>query len=67
LGDGLGGKGLALFTGAVHDVQAAMEIGVSRVRDRQTWIQQTVIPILHEDVARKVAESTRFRAKEREV
>ena len=60
LGDGMGGKGIVLFTGRVHDVEAAVEISVSRIRDRRTWVQQTVIPILHEDMARHVAETTRF-------
>jgi microcompartment protein CcmL/EutN len=59
-GDGLGGKGIVLFTGKVHDVEAAVDIGVSRIRNRQTWVQQTVIPILHEDMAGHIAETTRF-------
>jgi len=61
LGDGLGGKGIAYFTGKVHDVQAAIEIGVARIRDRQIWIRETVIPSLHEDMVGKVGDSTRFR------
>ncbi|MCK4548066.1 MAG: BMC domain-containing protein [Candidatus Eisenbacteria sp.] len=61
LGDGLGGKGMALFTGKIHDVEAAVEIGVARIRDRRIWIQQTVIPVLHEDMIRKIGDSTRFR------
>jgi len=61
LGDGLGGKGLAHFTGKVHDVEAAVEIGVARIRDRQIWIREIVIPSLHEDMARKIGDSTRFR------
>jgi microcompartment protein CcmL/EutN len=60
LGDGLGGKGIVFFTGKVHDVEAAVEIGVARIRDRRTWVEQTVIPILHEDMVRHVAETTRF-------
>ena len=60
LGDGMGGKGLVFFTGKVHDVEAAVDIAVKRIRNRQTWVQHTVIPILHEDMARQVAESTRF-------
>jgi microcompartment protein CcmL/EutN len=61
LGDGMGGKGIVLFTGKVHDVEAAVEIGVGRIRDRQTWVQQTVIPSLHEDMVQKIKDTTRFR------
>jgi microcompartment protein CcmL/EutN len=60
LGDGLGGKGIAFFTGKVHDVEAAVDIGVARIRDRQIWISQTVVPILHGDVVQKIGKSSRF-------
>ncbi len=54
LGDGMGGKGIVFFTGKVHDVEAAVEISVRRIRDRRTWVEQTIIPILHEDMASRV-------------
>ncbi len=34
LGDGLGGKGLALFTGLVADVEAAVEMGTAVAQDQ---------------------------------
>lgn len=61
LGDGLGGKGIVWFTGAVADVQAAVNIGSSAIADRTTRLWTTVIPALHEDLIRGVGESTRFR------
>lgn len=63
LADGMGGKGLAVFTGRVEDVEAAVEIGVARIRDRQTWVRETVIPALHGDMVKKVEDSTRFRGR----
>ena len=60
LGDGLGGKGIVWFTGAIADVQAAVEIGCRAVGDRTTRLCTTVIPALHEDMIQQVGESTRF-------
>ncbi|HUU85605.1 MAG TPA: BMC domain-containing protein [Phycisphaerae bacterium] len=61
LGDGLAGKGLVHFTGAVADVQAAIEIGTAAIADRRGGLWTTVIPALHEEMARETGESTRFR------
>jgi microcompartment protein CcmL/EutN len=61
LGDGLGGKGIVWFTGAVADVQAAVSIGSAAIADRSTRLRTTVIPALHEDLIRGLGESTRFR------
>lgn len=61
LGDGLAGKGLVLLTGAVADVEAAVEIGTGAIADRRGRLWTTVIPALHEEMVRETAESTRFR------
>lgn len=61
LADGLGGKGLTYFTGTVADVEAAIEIGGRAIGDRQTGLWTTVIPALHEEMIREVAQTTRFR------
>lgn len=60
LGDGLGGKGIVHFGGAVADVQAAVQTGTEAIEDRGVAMRQTVIPSLHEEVARSVDVSTRF-------
>jgi len=51
LADGLGGKGYALLRGEVHDVEAAMELGMERLDRRGTGdpadvIARVVIPRL---------------------
>jgi microcompartment protein CcmL/EutN len=66
LGDGLGGKGVVWVTGVVAEVQAAIAIGLGAIADRATPPRTTVIPALHEDMVRRVAESTRFRRRVRE-
>ncbi len=58
LADGLGGKGLALFTGLVADVEAAVEIG-SAVSQHQL-LRQVVIPQLHDEMWENVDRNGRF-------
>ena len=58
LADGLGGKGLALFTGLVADVEAAVDIG-SAVSGAQL-IRQVVIAQLHNEMWPNVYTNGRF-------
>lgn len=58
LADGLGGKGLVLFTGTISDVEAAVEIGTGYVSDQ--IVRQAVIAQLHEEMADNVAMPGRF-------
>lgn len=58
LADGLGGKGLVLFTGLVADVEVAVEIG--RGRAAHHLIHATIIPQLHEEMQANLARSGRF-------
>ncbi|MBK9052179.1 MAG: BMC domain-containing protein [Chloroflexi bacterium] len=58
LADGLGGKGLVLFTGLVADVEAAVEIGCGRVSDH--LIRSVIIAQLHEEMQVNLRLSGRF-------
>lgn len=58
LGDGLGGKGLALFGGLVSDVEAAVAIGGDLVSD--LVIRRAVIAQLHGEMWLNVNASGRF-------
>ncbi len=58
LGDGLGGKGLALFGGSVSDVEAAVAIGGDVVSDQV--IRRAVIARLHGEMWDNVNGSGRF-------
>lgn len=58
LADGLGGKGVVLFTGLVADVEVAVEIGCGRVSDH--LLHTVVIPQLHEEMQTNLARSGRF-------
>lgn len=62
LADGLGGKGIVLYSGLVADVEAAVEAGVAALRRRELLVRQVVIPQLHPDMWEALAEATRFSA-----
>ena len=63
LADGLGGKGIVLFSGLVADVEVAVEIGVGVLEQPGLLVQQVVIPQLHPEIWANVAEATRFRTR----
>lgn len=63
LADGLGGKGIVLFSGLVADVEAAIEIGVGVLERPELLVRQVVIPQLHSEMWDNVAEATRFRSR----
>ncbi len=58
LGDGLGGKGLALFAGLVSDVEAAVAIGGDLVADQV--VRRAVIARLHGEMWDNVNTGGRF-------
>ncbi len=61
LADGLGGKGIVLFSGLVTDVEAAVEIGIGALERPNLLVRQVVIPQLHEGIWSNLGEATRFR------
>jgi len=63
LADGLGGKGIVLFSGLVADVEAAVEIGVGVLEQPTLLVRQVVIPQLHQEVWENVSDDTHFRAR----
>jgi microcompartment protein CcmL/EutN len=60
LADGLGGKGIVLFSGLVHDVEAAIEIGTGVLETADLLVQQVVIPQLHKEMWDNISDSTYF-------
>lgn len=61
LADGLGGKGLVFFSGLVHDVEAAVRIGVEFISGTPALVHAVVIPQLHPDMAENILSDTRWR------
>jgi len=66
MADGLGGKGVVLFSGVVADVEAAVEIGLRGLERPDLLIRQVVIPQLHEAMWENISDTTRFGARVRE-
>ncbi|MCP4583635.1 MAG: BMC domain-containing protein [candidate division Zixibacteria bacterium] len=60
LADGLGGKSFSIFGGKVEDVQAAVEIGVNRIQDKDITVHTTVIPRIDEQMASEVNQASHF-------
>jgi microcompartment protein CcmL/EutN len=63
LADGLGGKGLAFFTGAITDVEAAVEISCKAVADSGNLLNAVIIPQLHAEMAANLLAATGFQAR----
>jgi microcompartment protein CcmL/EutN len=63
LADGLGGKGIVLFSGLVADVEAAVEIGIGVLESPELLVRQVVIPQLHPEMWENVSDATRFRSR----
>lgn len=58
LGDGLGGKGLALFGGLVADVEAAVDIALRQIGGQLH--RQVIISQLHDEMRQNVQAAVRF-------
>ncbi|HEX6220133.1 MAG TPA: BMC domain-containing protein [Acidimicrobiia bacterium] len=60
LADGLGGKGYVLFSGAVAEVEAAVEAAVTRTEPHRTLIRSDLIAQLHDEMAENLCAELRF-------
>jgi microcompartment protein CcmL/EutN len=60
LGNGLGGRGLAILTGELTDVEAAAEIAGQCLAGRNVTLCHSIVSNVHEQFAARLAESTRF-------
>ena len=63
LADGLGGKGIVLYSGVVADVEIAVALGVESLQGPDALIRQVVIPQLHEEMWDNLSHATRFSAR----
>jgi microcompartment protein CcmL/EutN len=63
LADGLGGKGVVLFTGTVTDVEAGVEVGCQALGDGAHLLNALVIPQLHPEMEDNILDNTRFRGR----
>ena len=60
LANGLGGRGVAILTGELSDVQAAAEIAGRCLAGRNVTLCHSIVSNVHEQVVSHLGESTRF-------
>lgn len=60
LADGLGGKGIVLYSGLVADVEIAVAEGVGSLESPDLLIRQVVIPQLHQEMWDNLSQASRF-------
>ena len=60
LADGLGGKSFTIFNGKVDEVQAAIEIGTNRIKEKNIILHTTVIPKIDDLMASEIEKATNF-------
>ena len=60
LADGLGGKGIVLFSGLVSNVEAAVEMGKEALERPELLVREVVIPHFHPGMWENVGETTWF-------
>ena len=65
MADGLGGKGYVLFSGQLHDVEAAVAHAEAAVRPRDQLVERVVIPKLHGEMLENLSTSPEFGARVR--
>jgi len=59
LADGLGGKGLVLYSGVVADVEIAVESGCDAI-ESGLLVNQVIIPQLHPEIWENISDATPF-------
>ncbi len=60
LADGLGGKGIVMYSGLVADVEIAVDLGVRSLGSPDQLLRQVVIPRLHQEMWDNLSQASRF-------
>lgn len=60
MGDELGGKALAHFVGELHDVEAAIGVGLARITDGTRVVHSSITPRYDDELRATLSRSTRF-------
>ena len=60
LADDIGGKAFTIFNGSIEEVQVAVEIAKKSVFDTDHWINEIIIPNLHDDMKTQIDQTTSF-------
>jgi microcompartment protein CcmL/EutN len=60
LGDGLGGRGLAILAGDLSDVEAAADVAINALAGRNVTLCHSIVSNAHEQFTSRLGESSRF-------
>ena len=60
LADAIGGKAFVMFNGKIENITAALEIGINAISNKTLWRNKSIIPYIHDELAKEINETTRF-------
>ena len=60
LADDIGGKSFTIYNGSIEEIQSAVEIAKSSVTNTEHWVNETIIPYLHDDMKIQIDQTTKF-------
>jgi microcompartment protein CcmL/EutN len=60
LADDIGGKSFTIYNGSIEEIQSAVEIARSAIINTEHWVNETIIPYLHEDMKIQIDQTTKF-------
>ena len=60
LADDLGGKAIAIYSGVLEEIEAAIQISRERTTRSAYWFGDSIIPRIHGDMAAQINNTTRF-------
>ena len=58
----MSGKAISVYSGKLHEIEAAMELAADFLRGRKGYVQHRIIPRPHEALAQHLADGTQFAA-----
>jgi len=60
LADDIGGKSFTIYNGSIEEIQSAVEIAKNTVTIPEHWVNETIIPNLHNDMKVQIDQTTKF-------
>ena len=60
LADDIGGKSFTIYNGSIEEIQAAVDIAKKAVAVSKHWLNETIIPYLHDDMKVQIDQTTSF-------
>ena len=60
LADDIGGKSFTIYNGSIEEIQSAVEIAKNAITTPEHWVNETIIPNMHDDLKVQIDQTTRF-------